>query len=316
MTPFRYLLRARYPECDPQGVVFNSRYGDLTDLATTELLRALDPAYLSTEPVDYRLRAQATEWIAPARFDEVVEATPTVTAVGTTSFTVATAFARATTGEALAQVRTAYVLVDGQGRKRAVPAALRARLLAGAPGRVVDHAGVGGGRVRRVVGAADRVTMPWKNGGGVTHELWREGEGPAGFAARLSIAEVASDGPFSRFPGVDRVITLLDGAGFRLTRADGVTVTVDRPAPFAFHGEDAWACALLDGPVLDFNVMVDRAAARAAVSPVDPGVVAGRFWLALAPGRVGGVAVDRFDLAELDGAVVTDVAGLLVTLAG
>ena len=28
ITPFRYYLRVRYQECDPQHVVFNARYGD------------------------------------------------------------------------------------------------------------------------------------------------------------------------------------------------------------------------------------------------------------------------------------------------
>lgn len=313
MNPFRYLLRVRYLECDPQGIAFNSRYADWTDLAMTELLRALDPAHLTTDPVDYRLRKQETEWLAPARFDEVVEARPEVVAVGDTSVTTLTHFTRAQTEEPLARVCTVYVLVDGQGRKKGVPERLRARLLAGAAGRVVDHAAAGGGRVRRVVRGADRVSSPWKNGGGLTHELWREGGGPAGFALRLSIAEVASDGPFSHFPGVDRVICLLDGAGFRLRRADGLALTLSRPAPFAFHGEDDWTCTLLGGPALDFNLMVDRAQLRAAMSLVGPGPLAGRFWLALAPGRVGGVEIDRFELAELEGTVLADGPGLLVS---
>ena len=39
--PFRYYLRVRYGECDAQKVVFNARYADYVDLATTEFLRAL-----------------------------------------------------------------------------------------------------------------------------------------------------------------------------------------------------------------------------------------------------------------------------------
>ena len=41
LNRFRYYLRVRYSECDAQKVVFNSRYGDYIDLATTEFLRAL-----------------------------------------------------------------------------------------------------------------------------------------------------------------------------------------------------------------------------------------------------------------------------------
>lgn len=168
--------------------------------------------------------------------------------------------------------------------------------------------------VVRVVRAADRVTMPWKNGGGVTHELVRAGEGAAGFAVRLSIAEVAADGPFSRFPGVDRVILLLRGAGFRLLREDGLVVDVMRPnEPFAFAGEDVWGCTLLNGPVFDFNVMTDRATCRATVSVAGPGRVEGRWVLALDDCGVAGVPLAAWDLAEVDGAVVSD--GLCVVIA-
>ncbi len=315
-TPFRYRLRVRYPECDGQGIVFNARYGDWTDLATTELLRAIDPGLLVPGGLDYRLRKQETEWITPARFDDVVDASVVVEAVGTTSFTIATAFARWPDEAPLARVRTVYVLVNaGTGEKLPVPDPLRARLLAGAPGRGTDHAGVGGGRVTRVVRAADRVTMPWKNGGGVTHELVKEGDGAAGFGARLSIAEVAEDGPFSRFPGVDRVIVLLDGAAFRLRRGDGLDALVDRKhAPFAFLGEDEWMCTLPGGPVRDFNVMTDRATRAAAVRPSGPGLVAGTWALALAPGRIGGVDVAAWDLVGLDGDVLAEVPTLLVTI--
>ena len=44
----------------------------------------------------------------------------------------------------------------------------------------------------------------------------------AAFDWRVSVADVAADGPFSRFPGVDRVLVLIAGAGMRLgTRCPG-----------------------------------------------------------------------------------------------
>ena len=169
------------------------------------------------------------------------------------------------------------------------------------------------GRVLRVLRLADRVTMPWKNGGGVTHELLRSGEGAAGFGLRLSVAEVAADGPFSRFPGVDRVILMLHGGGFRLRRDDGHTVTIDRPhAPFAFVGEDAWDCALLDGPVVDFNVMTDRATRRAQVAVEGPGPVEATWVLVLADQAVEGLPVAAGELVEAEGGVT--VTGAVVTV--
>lgn len=313
--PFRHLLRVRYPECDAQGIVFNARYGDWADLATTELLRALDPAYLTpASAVDYRLRAQATEWLAPARFDDVVSCEPEVSRVGETSFDVTTAFRRWPDGPLLATTRTTYVRVDPtHGVKVPVGPSLAARLRGGARGRVTDHAGVGGGRVLALVPPGSRRTMAWRNGGGVTHELWKEGDGVAGFGLRVSIAEVAADGPFSRFEGVDRVILLLEGRGFTLRRADGLELGFPTPlVPYAFAGEDGYHCALHDGPVLDFNVMADRATRRAGVSHHGPGATRANLLYALAAGRIGEDEVEAGTLAAVEGVVVTTVPCLAV----
>ena len=108
----------------------------------------------------------------------------------------------------------------------------------------------------------DYKVMPWKNGGGVTTEIWISppGSGLSGapFDWRVSIADVASDGPFSKFPGYDRHIMLLDGQGMRLeTENDGVIeLALYRPA--AFSGDWAVTGKLTDGPVRDFNLMVSR----------------------------------------------------------
>ncbi len=115
--------------------------------------------------------------------------------------------------------------------------------------------------------------QPWKNGGGITHEIWKDGDGPDGFAVRLSSAKIAVDGPFSLFPGVDRTIVLLDGAGFALHADDGRRVTLGEVAvPFAFRGEEAWTCHLVHGAVGDLNLMVarDHAAADLRVVPLGP----------------------------------------------
>lgn len=167
----------------------------------------------------------------------------------------------------------------------------------------------------RVIRRIDWRTMPWKNGGGVTHELLKVGGGAAGFGLRLSIAEVAADGPFSRFGGVDRVIAPLAGNGFRLRRADGLVVTLARLGDaFAFVGEDDWTCALLDGPTTDFNVMTDRATWAAAVTRHAPGPVDAPYVLALGAGRLGALALDAFDLAVAAGPVRATMPTLAVAV--
>ena len=139
--PFRLLFRVRYAECDPQGIVFNARWGDYVDLAATEYTRVIfggvDPAVTG---VDWRLVRQVLEWRAPARFDDVLEARVRTTAVGTTSFTLATEFLR--DDNQLVTAETVYVIVDpAAGVKRPVPERHRAALTNGAPGTLADYGG-------------------------------------------------------------------------------------------------------------------------------------------------------------------------------
>lgn len=110
---------------------------------------------------------------------------------------------------------------------------------------------------------ADYRVMPWKNGGGTTREVFAHGATESGFDWRLSIADVASDGPFSSFAGYARSILLLDGRGMRL-RFDGADeVRIDEPfRPFDFDGGANTVCTLIDGPVRDFNIMSARSRVR------------------------------------------------------
>jgi environmental stress-induced protein Ves len=129
---------------------------------------------------------------------------------------------------------------------------------------------VSGPTTTRVLRAAERVATAWKNGGGVTREVaaFPEGAGLADFHWRVSLADVADGGPFSVFPEVDRIITLVRGAGMALT-VDGVETTVGEPyRPFAFPGDAATDCRLLGGPLTDLNVMARRGRSSARIDIV------------------------------------------------
>jgi hypothetical protein len=115
----------------------------------------------------------------------------------------------------------------------------------------------------------DCPARPWKNGLGRTRELAVEppGAGMEDFLWRVSVAEVDSAAPFSAFPGIDRSIVLLDGAGFRMTMDDGRTHALTEPfVPFAFAGEARVAVTLAGGPTRDFNLMLRRGQARGHVA--------------------------------------------------
>lgn len=142
--PFRVLLRVRYGECDAQGVVFNARYGDYADVALTEFFRVVVGPWqvLLDQGLDAQVVRMATDWSAPARYDEVLALEVETLHVGTTSYAMRVTMSEAGSGRAIAVSELVYVLVDATRHvKVAVPEWLRRQLLAGAPGRVADLAG-------------------------------------------------------------------------------------------------------------------------------------------------------------------------------
>ncbi|MCW1938564.1 HutD family protein [Pseudomonas sp. MDMC_285] len=103
--------------------------------------------------------------------------------------------------------------------------------------------------------------MPWKNGGGTTVELAISpaDAGLEGFAWRISTAQVAVDGAFSSFPGIDRSLAVLAGDGMCLQRADGRReMLLSGDAIAVFRGEEAISAQLLGGPITDLNLMTRR----------------------------------------------------------
>ncbi|UOO90628.1 HutD family protein [Vitreoscilla massiliensis] len=110
----------------------------------------------------------------------------------------------------------------------------------------------------------------WKNGGGQTRELVRFPEHASldDFAWRISVADIAQTGPFSRFIGIDRHLLILQGEGVCLHSQEAnidKTLHADGEV-LAFAGEADMDSLLLAGPVRDFNVMVRRDAWQAQVT--------------------------------------------------
>lgn len=112
----------------------------------------------------------------------------------------------------------------------------------------------------RIIRHADCRPMPWKNGGGVTTEIiaWPLAAGLDDFDWRISMAQVASGGPFSVFAGIDRTLTVLEGTMRLTVEGSGDRVLSSGTGPYAFPGDVATSAELIGGPVLDFNVMTRR----------------------------------------------------------
>ncbi len=126
----------------------------------------------------------------------------------------------------------------------------------------------------RLIRASDLVRVPWKNGGGTTAEIaaYPEGSGFETFRWRISMADVASDGPFSIFPGIDRTLIVLEGDGIEL-EVEGVPFRLDRQAPrLSFAGDDRTTGRLLSGPIRDLNVMTRRGQFTHRTRIMDSGV--------------------------------------------
>jgi len=110
---------------------------------------------------------------------------------------------------------------------------------------------------------ASLVAAPWKNGGGTTTEI---AISPAvasldNFDWRISLATVASSGPFSFFPGIDRTLALVDGPGMILdVDFDSRYVLSEEEPVVEFAGESQVVAtlALSGATTTDFNVMTRR----------------------------------------------------------
>jgi environmental stress-induced protein Ves len=126
----------------------------------------------------------------------------------------------------------------------------------------------------RVIRNEDLVRVPWKNGGGRTAEVaaFPEGSGFDTFGWRISMADVASDGPFSIFAGIDRTLIVVEGEGIELD-VEGIAYRLDEASPkLSFSGDDITTGRLLAWPIRDLNVMTRRGQFRHRTRFVESGV--------------------------------------------
>ncbi|WHA41213.1 HutD/Ves family protein [Agrobacterium larrymoorei] len=112
-----------------------------------------------------------------------------------------------------------------------------------------------------VLRASDHKRMPWKNGGGETVEIavFPPHATVDDFDWRISMATVASDGPFSIFPRIDRTLSILDGKGMSLAiDGAGPVLLTTSSEPLSFAADVPVAATLADGTINDLNVMTRR----------------------------------------------------------
>lgn len=109
--------------------------------------------------------------------------------------------------------------------------------------------------------AANHRRMPWKNGGGETVEIavFPENAALGDFDWRVSMATVATDGPFSIFEGIDRTLSILSGDGMALAIDGREPVLLTKiSTPLAFPADLPVMATLSGGTITDLNVMTRR----------------------------------------------------------
>ena len=107
----------------------------------------------------------------------------------------------------------------------------------------------------------------------MTHEVASEPSGAdlASFDWRLSIAHVATSGPFSTFPGVDRILTVLTGRLALSAPGQVGRLATPKTAPWSFSGDDAVWGMPIRGGVEDLNLMCRRGRFEGQVDRLMPG---------------------------------------------
>ena len=178
-------------------------------------------------------------------------------------------------------------------------------------------------------------SKPWKNGGGVTHDIAdasRPGADPAGWEGmvwRLGRTAIVQPGPFSDLTGYERLQAVIVGSGLVLEGASG-EIDLRRPfTPVRYDGGLPLVSRLENGPVEVVNLIVDQALCRADLAAPEPGetlALAPAIHILYAPGeavtaRCGSEAIAltgghalRID-AEADGSLTVEAGrALLATI--
>jgi uncharacterized protein len=168
-----------------------------------------------------------------------------------------------------------------------------------------------------IIRFADIKPEPWRNGGGVTRQLASQsGDGSAKDGSwdwRVSIADVSKAGDFSPFPGMERVLTVVEGELLLLT-VDGAEQPLEKYRPFRFPGGAATQASLPTGDIRDLNVITRAGSFKGYTSIIELSkkraqpIFEGSFGILLqGQATVTGAVKEPEPLARYDAVVGSDV---------
>lgn len=102
--------------------------------------------------------------------------------------------------------------------------------------------------------------QPWKNGGGITRELLRWPD-TDDYDIRVSLADVTSNGPFSKFPGYSRFLVWIGPNPIDLCTSRRIISYATPSATTHFLGNPDIVATLPSGPTRLLNLIVKDGAA-------------------------------------------------------
>ena len=126
MAAFEHRLRARYHECDPQGIVFNANHIAYVDVALTELWREAFGSYEQMNELGYDMVVVDVHaaFRAPVPFDAEMTLALTIERFGRTSMT--THWVTTVDGQVCVEGEIIHVWIAGERSEPAeIPAAAR-----------------------------------------------------------------------------------------------------------------------------------------------------------------------------------------------
>jgi acyl-CoA thioester hydrolase len=116
--PFKYAAYTRvgFSDTDAQGIVYYGRYLPYFDLARVEYHRHLGLMRVE-DGREFVMRASSVEYLAPARFDDLIEVFVRPARIGRTSLTFENAAYRVEDDVLMVTAQQTLVLVDLEQRK-------------------------------------------------------------------------------------------------------------------------------------------------------------------------------------------------------
>ena len=123
LEPQTIEFRVRYAETDQMGVVYHANYLVWCEVGRTEFIRTLGMSYADMERAGVALAVSelSMRYHAPARYDEVIRVTTSLSSVRSRAITFDYVVTSAASGARLVTAQTTLVALDRSGKPTSLP---------------------------------------------------------------------------------------------------------------------------------------------------------------------------------------------------